>query len=101
MGAEGEELVQSGGDKDSSPAVLESTESYAPEKRKSASLEPASASISELAGQGENVGSGAMASSGTGTSFSGPNIGAEGGGGGGGGVPSRAPEFEPPMVRKT
>ncbi len=101
MGAEGEELVQSGDEKDSSPAVLESAESCAPEESRSTSLEPASASISELAGQGETVGSGATASSGTGTSFSGPNMGAGGGGGGSGGVPSRAPEFEPPMVRKT
>ncbi len=102
MGDEGEELVQPGGDKGSSPAVLESSASDVPEEGRSGSLAPTSASISALAGHGESVDSGATASSGTGTSYSGPKTDAGGGGGGdGGGIPSKAPEFEPPMVRKT
>ncbi len=98
MGDEGEELVQSGGVKGSSSAVLESAASDAPEESKPASLAPPSASISALAGQGASVGSSATASSQAGTSHSGLKMGA--GGGDGGGIPSRAPEFEPPMVRK-
>ncbi len=101
MGTEGEELVQSGEDQDISTDVLKSAESCAPEESKSASLEPASASISELAGQDEIVGNGATASNVTGTSFSGPNIGSGVGGGEEGRIPSRAPDFEPPNVRTT
>ncbi len=102
MGDEGEELVQPGGDKGSSPAVLESPVSDAPEEGRSGSLTPAPALICALAGNGESVGSGATASSGTGASHSRPKTDAGGGGGGdGGGTPLKAPEFEPPMVRKT